>query len=87
MIETLLSKHGFLESKTNVHYLSVLRTMPQNEWFAPTNRDNEEFTICAWFASRGLICEKKIPKFLNGSYLGVKSLYFWNEEVDYKSHV
>jgi hypothetical protein len=84
MLRTVLQRHGHLDKETNDHYLSVLRTFPQNEWFLPTNENQEQFTICYWFASRGMICEKKVPLFKDGSYLGMKKYYLWNEQLNYK---
>lgn len=52
MIKDILARHGFLNSKINDHHLLILRTFPQNEWIYPNNSDNEEHTICEWFASR-----------------------------------
>jgi hypothetical protein len=84
MLQTILQRHGFLEEERNLHYLSVLRTFPQNIWFLPTDEKNDEFTICYWFASRGMICKKDVPLFNNGSYAGMKKYYLWNEELNYK---
>jgi hypothetical protein len=84
MLQTILQRHGFLEEEINLYYLSVLRTFPQNVWFLPTDEKNDEFTICYWFASRGMICEKKVPLFKDGSYLGMKKYYLWNENLNYK---
>jgi hypothetical protein len=85
MIKDILKKHGHSDQETNDHYLSVLETFPQNEWFAPTDKNNDEFTICYWFASRGMICEKRIPNFHNGSYVGLTKYYLWNENLNYKN--
>ena len=87
MIETILSKHGFNDSKINKHYLNILQTIPQNEWFFPTNKEDEKYTILNWFASRGLICEKKIPNFSKGSYYGMRNFYYWNDKLDYDNVV
>lgn len=87
MLKKVLERHGFLESEINNHYLEVLSTMPENEWFAPTNKNEEHFTICHWFASRGMICKKDIPLFSDGSYKGMKHYFFWNDSLDYSKVV
>ena len=51
MLRSILKKHGHLDQETNDHYLSILETFPQDEWFAPTNEKNDEFEVCYWFAS------------------------------------
>ena len=84
MIKSILKRHGHLNEETNDHYLSVLETFPQDEWFAPTDEKDDEFTICFWFASRGIICKKDVPQFKDGSYLGMKKYYLWNENLNYK---
>jgi hypothetical protein len=86
-IEYILQTHGFLESEINEHYFNILSTMPQNEWFIPNNKNNEEYSICYWFASRGLICKKQIPRFLKSSFMGISDWYYWNEDLIYKDIV
>jgi|694.fasta_scaffold123611_4 hypothetical protein len=83
-IEYVLQTHGFLEEELNQHYFYVLLTMPKNQWFVPNNKNNEEYTICWWFASRGLICKKQIPRFVKGSYMGMTDWYYWNEDLNYR---
>jgi len=85
MLKSILNKHGHLDPQTNDHYLSILETFPQDVWFAPTNENNDEFEVCYWFASQGLICKKDVPQFNSGSYMGMKKYYLWNETLNYKN--
>jgi hypothetical protein len=82
-IKNAVHKHGFLEEETNEHYLNILYSLPENEWFLPSNKNNEEREVCWWFASHGLICKKHIPIFRDGSYVGMKEWYYWNKELNY----
>ena len=82
-IETITETHGWQTVELNDHYLSVLKLHPQNEWFMPTNKENEAHKICCWFASRGIICKKQIPLFTSGAYRGMADYFLWNYELKY----
>ena len=57
------------------HYESVLRSYPSNEWFLPTNKENEGYTICSELHTRGVISMQRIPKWVCGRFKGI-SVYF-----------
>ncbi len=43
------------------HYLYILFKHPENEWFEPTNAQDEYYSICDQLARLNIICTQKIP--------------------------
>lgn len=57
-------------------WIENVKNLPKNEWFSPSNSNDESFTICTEIHYHGW-CSKKIePLWSNGSYQGNKIYFF-----------
>ena len=65
------------------HYFTLLFEHPEGEWFAPTNRGSEAYSICDQLAWRHLISWRRIPVWHNGSFMGIKTEFYYNKNLDY----
>lgn len=63
------------------YWLTELYTFPENEWFAPTNKSVEHYSICDSLSRLNLICKKVIPHWVNGSFKGNHVYFKYNKEL------
>jgi len=66
------------------HYCDILFKHKENEWFIPTNKEEQAFQICKEMSSLGLICEKSTPVFYSGSYRGKRTEFLYSKNLEYK---
>ncbi len=60
-----------------------LFAFPENQWFSPTNKQNEEYTICKVLADAGLIVAKQVPDWSSASFHGFKISFLYNKDLIY----
>lgn len=76
-------KKALTENYDAEHYLSILFSNPENEWFTPNNRENEVYTICEQMAAAHLIAVIKIPVWVDGSFRGLRTEFLYNKDLNY----
>lgn len=70
------------ENKEQVaHYLSILYTHPENEWFVPVNSDGS-FDVCTELASLNLICICREPIKNQSPYPGIKTSFKYSKDLN-----
>lgn len=66
------------------HYIEVLfKQSKEKEWFEPTNREDEAFSICYELNLMGLIAKRTIPLWNNSSFRGFKVQYLFVKSLEY----
>lgn len=64
------------------YYLEILFKHPENQWFAPTNKKDEAFTICRQLAQEfHLIAVRSVPIWRNGSFKSCNYEFFYSKEM------
>lgn len=81
----IAAKKIFPENYDLHHYLNVLFEHPENEWFAPNNSDNDAYSICEELGAVHLLCMKRKPLWINGSFRGVKTYIFYNKNLFFEA--
>lgn len=66
------------------HYLSVLFQFPEGEWFTPTNKHDEAYTICKDLADVHLLSVKRVPIWRNGSFHGIAIYFLYHKDLNYQ---
>jgi len=66
------------------HYCEVLFKHTENEWFIPTNKDEQAFQVCEELSALGLICKKTTPVFSSGAYRGKLTEFLYSKSLNYK---
>jgi len=65
------------------HYMDALFKYPENEWFLPTNKDGDDYSICNQLQSVHLICVRHTPIWNNGSFKGMRFEFKYNRNLEY----
>lgn len=53
-----------------------VKSLPKNQWFTPTNKDDENYTVCIDMAYHGWISKMVEPIWHNGSFKGTKVSFY-----------
>ena len=65
------------------HYMERINELPNNVWFKPTNKDNDDYFICAHLFEMNLICKKTLPIWQDGSMRGQRIYFYINQDLDF----
>lgn len=69
------------------YYLTILFSYPENEWFCPSNGDNDRnqsgFTICDHLSIAGVIAKRSVPRWSNGSFKGARIEFMYNKDMNF----
>lgn len=63
------------------YHIEILNTFPEGEWFAPTNKNDEAFTVCALLEDSGLIELKRQPIWHDGSRRGCRVFFRYKHDL------
>jgi len=66
-------------------YIEALSIFKENEWFSPTNKNDERYSKCEYLYTCGLIAKKILPIWNNGSFIGNKIMFMYNLNLKYLS--
>lgn len=65
------------------YYVESLYKFPEGEWFEPTNREGEDFTMCRELADIHLVQLKITPNWVNDSFRGVRTQIMYKKDLKY----
>lgn len=57
------------------HFMRHYKHFDNDDWFAPNNNIEEDFTVAEYMHQLGLLEKKRIPIWNNGSFNGFKILF------------
>lgn len=57
-------------------YQELVKSLPKNEWFEPTNKDKDVFTACNEMAYHNWISKKTEPIWSNGAHRGNRISFY-----------
>ena len=77
------AKKAFPDDFDIEYYIEILTKNPENQWFYPTNKIEENYTICRELAAMGIIAEKKIPKWHDNSFRGFRHEFYYNADMSF----
>lgn len=63
------------------YHLEILNTFPEGEWFQPTNKNQECYSICSLLEDFGLIECKRQPMWHDGSRRGCKVFFRYKHDL------
>lgn len=62
----------------------LLFKFPENEWFDPSNREDESFSVCEEFSRLNFICKRVTPIWNNSSFYGQRISFMYNKRLKYE---
>ena len=65
------------------YYLEILFKQKEKEWFTPTNKNDDAYTICRELAMIGIIAERKIPQWSSGMFRGFHIEFLYVKDMEY----
>ncbi len=71
------------DQETADYHMEILFTFPENEWFAPSNKDGNHYDICQALYNANLIACKWVPLYANGQFKGNARYFIYRTDLNY----